>query len=139
MLRIVALTTFLIFSNHAFSEKPYNPKCDYKDISNKCVSIDDGLYTVADERLNRLFDEVSVSLKKLDELEPRNTYYKPFLKSQKTWLRYRDDFCAFNSELSVQSISDNSPMEDNKSCMARLSDERSNQLLLISKKYKDYL
>jgi uncharacterized protein YecT (DUF1311 family) len=77
-------------------------------------------------------------LKKLDKTPDSASYFKPFLQSQRSWLKYRDDFCAFDSELSVLSISNMDPMEDNKACMAQLSDERSRQLLSIIRKYKTF-
>ncbi len=76
-------------------------------------------------------------LKKLDKSPDKASYFKPFLQSQRSWLKYRDDFCAFDSELSVLWVTDTTPMEDNKTCMAKLSDERSQQLLSIIKKYKE--
>lgn len=122
----------------AFSADLYDPNCDYRDIQGKCVSIDDGLFTIADARMNKRYGEVAAMLKKLDKTPGKDTYFKPFLQSQRSWLKYRDDYCAFDSELAVQTISDLSPMEDNKSCMAKLSDERSQQLLTIIKKYKEF-
>lgn len=137
MLRPGAFAILLVFSSSVFAAELYNPNCDYKDIGDKCVSIDDGLFMIADARLNELFKKVSAMLKKLDNSDARANYYKPFLQSQRSWLRYRDGFCAFDSELHAYYISDTTPMEDNKSCMARVSDERSQQLLSILRKYKE--
>lgn len=115
---------------------PYNPSCDYRDISKKCVSVKSSNFDIADKELNLIYKKV---LSVLQKSEADNlghaTLLKPFIKSQKDWLTYRDSFCAFESELNVWNVSDDSPMYENKDCIAEQAFLRNKHLKLIIKKY----
>lgn len=119
----------------AASADYYNPECDYKDLSHKCVSVKSAKFDLEDKELNLLYKETLSVLEKIEQEDATATLVKPFINTQKDWLRYRDSFCAFDSELNAWRVSDDESIYLNKDCMADLTEIRNKQLKSIIKKY----